>query len=298
MRFRSAGWSWRRVRTWKAGVRASDVVLEIDGKPTPDLDSLEAVLSGLPDGERVSIRSFSLSDPARERVGIVQVDRRWFPMQRCTRNDADGEWPCTASSDPPQGNPPTARAAKAPPSDDKVARRLAASLVAVEFKAPVRTEGLYGTSFRGTGVVADAERGLVIVDRDTVPVALGDVSITFGATLTVPASVRWLHPEHNLALVQYDPRAVGAAAVESAVFDATPLEVGDKVWQVGLDQRARLVSKGTGVERLRAAQVPLPSPPFFRETNLEVIDLEAPPGLWAVSSPTGRDGSVACGRRS
>jgi S1-C subfamily serine protease len=124
-------------------------------------------------------------------------------------------------------------------------------------------------------VVVDAESGLVVVDRDTVPVALGDVNITFGATLTVPAQVRWIHPEHNLAIVQYDPADMGDAPIVSAAIDPRPLDEGDAVWQVGLDQRDQLVGKATEVQRLRAAQLPLPSPPFFREVNLEVVDTES-----------------------
>lgn len=259
----------------EAGVRASDVVLEVDGQPTPDLETLEQVLADLPDGERVSIRSFSLGDPARERVGVLEVDRRWFPMQRCTRDDATGEWPCVASPAPRARDARATRPAAPAVTDDKVAHKVAASLVSVAFKVPVRTEGLYGTSFRGTGVVVDAERGLVVVDRDTVPVALGDVSVTFGATLTIPAAVRWLHPEHNLAIVQYDPSAAGGAEVRSATLSPEPLERGDPVWQIGLDQRELVVSKKTSVDRIRAAQLPMPNPPYFRETNLEVMDLES-----------------------
>ena len=259
----------------EAGVRAGDVVLELDGVPTPDLPTMESVLAGLADGQRVSIRVFSLSDPARERVSVLRVDRRWFPMQRCERDDASGDWPCVASPDAPEAAARAPRSASPAESRDKVARKLASSLVAVDFDAPVRTEGVYGANFRGTGMVVDASRGLVVVDRDTVPVALGDVSITFGSTLTVPAEVRWVHPEHNLVIVQYDPVDMGDAPIVSAVLDPRPLEAGDTVWQVGLNQRDQLVGKQTEVRRLRAAQLPLPSPPFFRETNLEVIDTES-----------------------
>ncbi|MEC8422814.1 MAG: PDZ domain-containing protein, partial [Myxococcota bacterium] len=185
-----------------AGVRAGDVVLEVDGVETPDLPTLTRTLAALADGQRVSIRVFSLADPARERVSVLRVDRRWFPMQHCERDDRTGEWPCTASAPPPEADAVPPRSAVPPETRDKVAQKLARSLVAVDFDAPVRTEGIYGANFRGTGVVVDADRGLVVVDRDTVPVALGDVSITFGATLTVPGLVRWIHPEHNLAIVQ------------------------------------------------------------------------------------------------
>ena len=55
----------------------------------------------------------------------------------------------------------------------------------------------------GAGLVVDATLGLVLVDRNTVPVGLGDVRVEFASTVEVQASVRFLHPTHNFALVQY-----------------------------------------------------------------------------------------------
>ena len=52
----------------------------------------------------------------------------------------------------------------------------------------------------------DASLGLVLVDRNTVAIGPGDVTLSFGA---YPAEtrgvVRFLHPLHNFALVSYDP---------------------------------------------------------------------------------------------
>jgi hypothetical protein len=69
-------------------------------------------------------------------------------------------------------------------------QHLAPSLVSVDFKRPYTINGIRSTHYRGTGLVVDAELGLVCVDRNTVPSALGDVNITFANTETLAASVR------------------------------------------------------------------------------------------------------------
>ena len=60
----------------------------------------------------------------------------------------------------------------------------------------------------GSGVVVHTgpRCGLVLVDRNTVCVGAGDVTISFGAApVDIPAQIRFLHPLHNFALVSYDP---------------------------------------------------------------------------------------------
>ena len=53
----------------------------------------------------------------------------------------------------------------------------------------------------------------------------------------VPAAVRFLHPTHNFALVQYDPSCIeGEGAVASAPLSETPIEVGGECTFVGLSK--------------------------------------------------------------
>lgn len=51
------------------------------------------------------------------------------------------------------------------------------------------------------------QQGLVLVDRNTVPVGLGDIMLSFGAhPAEVPGRVRFLHPLHNFAILSYNPQ--------------------------------------------------------------------------------------------
>lgn len=60
----------------------------------------------------------------------------------------------------------------------------------------------------GNGVIVHSSKdvGLVVVDRSTVPVNGGNITLSFGAYPDeLPARVRFLHPLHNFAIVSYDP---------------------------------------------------------------------------------------------
>ena len=70
---------------------------------------------------------------------------------------------------------------------------------------PYSVSGVTEKNYHGTGVIVDAKRGLVVIDRNTVPLAMGDVRITFNGTVEVPGKVEFIHPLHNLAVVSYDP---------------------------------------------------------------------------------------------
>src|SRR5690606_15415910 len=122
-------------------------------------------------------------------------------MQRCRRDDATGYWPCVPSPEAGVASVAPEVEAQALVSSHRLGRKLAASLVMVEFDVPHPTAGVKSFNYVGTGVVIDAERGRVLVDRDTVPVTLGDIDIVFAGAVRVPGRVLWLHPAHNAAVL-------------------------------------------------------------------------------------------------
>ena len=83
---------------------------------------------------------------------------------------------------------------------------------------PYSVSGVTEKNYHGTGVIVDAKRGLVVIDRNTVPLAMGDVRITFNGTVEVPGKVEFIHPLHNLAVVSYDPKSIGDTPVRAATF--------------------------------------------------------------------------------
>lgn len=90
---------------------------------------------------------------------------------------------------------------------------------------PYMIDGTPGASFVGTGLVVDAGatsgRGLVVVDRNTVPASLGDCVLHVGSSLEVPATVAFVHPLHNLAVVAFNAQLLKGVALTACELAPT-----------------------------------------------------------------------------
>ena len=265
----------------RAGVGSGSLLLDIDGEPITNLDELFAVLSARNHGERMRWRYTTVSEPTRTRVAVVQMDRLWFGLRRCAWDGMSGTWPCEEPDDPPAAETRTTADAFLPVvGTDSASRVLAPSLVMVDCAIPHPTGGLKDFSYIGSGLVVDADQGLVLVDRDTVPAALADIVLTFGGAVRIPGQVLALHPLHNVAVLQYDPTLVPRHLVASAELTDRDLEPGDKVWQVGVDYQYRLVSNSTRVEEVGPLLLSPSATPRFRDHNVSVVGIaESVPSL-------------------
>jgi len=274
----------------RAGISQNVVITDIDGERMSSLQDFAGRMAGFAHGQRVPLRYFRLDTVRTPEVAVVTVDRLWFKMQLCRRDDATGEWPCEPAPAPPPPVRPRAVTTSFSIDGPRPVRDLAPSLVMVDFDIPFRVDGVHGQRFQGTGIVADAERGLIVVDRETVPIALGDVTITFAESLEIPGEVAYVHPAHNLALVHYDTALIGDTPVRAAEFLPVDLATDDEVWLVGMTSQQQVVSRKTRVSRVEAPHLGLSSPPRFRETNIELIGLSdsAPTLGGAISDKRGR----------
>jgi S1-C subfamily serine protease len=265
-----------------AGVPRGAVISSANGKPTPNLAAFEAVVAGLADGERFTVRYSTVDDPNGSSVRSARMDRRWFPANHCLRDDAAGVWQCASMPNLGSAKPETGGSTRFSKPDDPRAASLAASLVGVGFDMPYSVSGITERNYRGTGLVVDAARGLVVVDRNTVPVSMGDVRLVFAGTLEIPGKVEFVHPLHNLAIVSYDPKLIGNTPVRSAKLLDRKITLGEALWVVGMGPDSELNTRSTQVASLTPIQLPLSRTMQFRESNLETIQL--------VNGPTDFDG--------
>ena len=257
----------------KSAVPRGAVIVEMDGEEINDLDDLESALAELADGERALLRYITLENPQNSTVRLLEMNRVWFPARRCKRDDAQGFWPCRTLADGPPPEPVKVSSTRLTQYADPVVREIAPSLVVVTYDLPYTLSGVADRHYYGTGLIVDKERGYVVVDRNTVPIAVGDVTVTFAGSLEVKGKVEQLHPLHNFAIVSYDPASIGDTPVKEARFNTKPLSPGDDVLVVGIKADHQLIHQKSTVASVDPLRLPLSRTLRFRDTNIEGISL-------------------------
>lgn len=267
-----------------AAIPRASLITEIDRRPIRDLSDFEQAIASFPEGAQFSVRFLAFDDPQSEKQRIVTNEREWFRAARCERDDDAGVWPCrelelngaTASHEPGSTTFPL--------EGERHVRAIMPSLVLVNFSMPYTVSGVSDRYYYGTGTIVDAERGWVVVDRNTVPVAMGDVRLTFAGSLEIPGRVEHVHPLHNLAVVSYDPELIGATPVRAAELAPRRLETGQQVAVVGLGPDHQVMSQSSAVGSRQPVNFPLSRTLRFRDANLETVSL--------VNGPTDYDGVI------
>ncbi len=267
-----------------AGVPRGAVISSVNGKPVATIAEFRDIIAALPHGARAALRYSTLDDPKGSETRVMRMDRAWFAARVCRRDDKTGLWPCEELAAPPAAATVQPARTYFAAGNDKRANEIAASLVLVTFDMPFSVAGITERNYHGTGVIVDAERGLVVVDRNTVPVVAGDVRLTIGGSIEVPGKVEYVHPLHNLSVVSFDPKTLDGTPIRAVKFDTRELEPGEPVTVVGLGGDSRLRSLATYVATVDDVNFPLSRTLQFRDANLEVVSL--------VNSPSDFDGVI------
>ena len=242
----------------KAAIPRGSIITAIGSQRIQDLDDMQHVIETTPESQQATVRFVTFDDPQSEKQNLVVNDRSWFPAARCRRDDQTGVWPCEElAPSPPRKEEPPQEGTTFPRQAERHVQEISSSLVLVNFAMPYTVSGVADRYYYGTGLIADAERGWVVVDRNTVPVAMGDVRLTFAGSLEIPGRVEYIHPLHNLAVVSYDPAMIGSTPVKSAVFAPQDLLPGQDVAVVGLGPDFKLMSQSSEIATVSAASFPL-----------------------------------------
>jgi len=248
-----------------------DTINDID---ISDLDSFIEVMKTIPDKSRVAMGFRHISDLHSPHNSTIYVDRHWCTSFRlATRNDETGLWDFTELGDPLPAVPPSPRPVKFIdiPMEQPECSQLSKSLVLVSTTIHVPVDAFPAIRKRQHGLVIDAEKGLVIVSRNVVPHDCLDVHVVVADSLIIPATVEFLHPTQNFAVIKYDPSLILSEVLTPKISE-TPLKRGDKAFFIGYNYNSRVVTSETKVTDIASINVPRHVlSPRYRGSNLESV---------------------------
>lgn len=215
------------------------VIQKVDAKATPDLDTFIEVMKAIPDQTRVVVTYTNLDDPLTPRFTILRIDRYWSSkMSQYVKNDKTGLWELILLADAIPRCPPVPRTASFVQlrSVPQAIAGITKCIVKVECFVPQYLNGSYYHPRPSVGVVIDAEKGVVLVSRATVPHALCDISITIADSVIVDGEVLFSHPLHHYVLIKYDPLLV-IAPLQSVELSSKAVEQGTSLHFVGFKDK-------------------------------------------------------------
>ena len=248
----------------------------INNIDAPDLDTFVEIMKTIPDRSRITVKYHHLTDHHSPHVTSIYVDRHWCSEFRLyVRNDTTGLWDYTSLGDPIPAvpiEPQSARFIDIPSQNPNLAK-LSHSLCMVSTVAAIPLDSLSSDTLKTSGLILDADNGYVIVSRRAVPHDCLDCFVTIADSVIVPATVEFLHPTQNYAIVKYDPALVEADTITPRL-STTKMKRGDKAQFIGFTHNNRLVTSETTVTDISSVSIPSNIIPRYRATNLEAISID------------------------
>ena len=261
----------------KYGIPRGAIIQQLNGKSIRDLNDLKKELSQLSQGQFFNIKYVTQRSPLYASVASIKFQTNWHISNQCHRNDQTGIWPCEKISWNKKSIEEKITEVKFKRYSDKNTNRIAPSLVWINSDLPYHLDGQRFAHYSGTGLILDTDSGLVVADRNTVPINMLQVTITVGGVAEIPAQVLFVNPLHGYVLLQYDPKLLGKTKVKSALFNDDAIEVGDKLQLVGYQKSDRIISEILTVTSAGPLSLPYPRTPAFKDTNVKHFMFNNPP---------------------
>ncbi|MFT5451383.1 MAG: S1-C subfamily serine protease [Enterobacterales bacterium] len=259
-----------------SGIGSGSVIISINKQDINNLDDAIKALEDIPDNKEFPVRYYGIRDPHNDSLTIVKNDRHWHKAKVCDHDKDSGDWQCKSLATAPEKEPLEVQNAQHPKQDSDLANQIAPSLVWVNFSTPYAIDEIGSGRTSGSGLIIDKKKGLVVVDRTTVPSSVGEVLITFAGSIQIPAEVVFLHPLHNMALLQYDPKLLGTTPVTEAKLSAVEPAYGDLIHAAGTNYNYQILVQSRKISSFGPLQVNSSQVARFQDANMMVISTDTP----------------------
>ncbi|MGX5200833.1 trypsin-like peptidase domain-containing protein [Aliikangiella sp. IMCC44632] len=262
-----------------SNISRGSIITELNQKPITNLAQFETALSEVKEAQSFLIKYVNLSAPHLPQVANLKKQTNWHLNQKCRKNDNEGRWKCVNLNW--SGDKEAFIASKIYPSKhaDPQVKKVSPSLVLIDTTLPYHIDGHNYKHYSGTGLILDTKTGLVLTDKNTVPVKMADVTITIGGIAEIPAQVVYVHPTHSFVFIQYDPARINAPHLRSAELSNKPLKAGDSAWLVGYQASNRLISEKVNISSFEHLALPQPRVPRSKEINTNSVIVTNPPAV-------------------
>lgn len=263
-----------------ANVPQSALIIEVEGMPVRNIDDFVAALEASADKAKKKMRYIVPGREFNTKLTQFEVDGRWFGNRACTRVDDARFWSCDKITLPETSSNSAESLVNVPRYDDALLDKVAPAMVLVDFAIPYSSDNVYARHYKGVGIVIDKVEGLVAVDRNTVPVGLGEVDLTFFGSLEVSGKVVFLHPRQNVALLQYDASLLTGADFEALQLSDAKTALPAELTMVGY--RADGTFRRHEVDDLSHLTIGFGAPglPRFQQAAMDVYGVpNVPPSL-------------------
>ncbi|KAK0747320.1 hypothetical protein B0T21DRAFT_446246 [Apiosordaria backusii] len=257
------------------------LLVSLNFKPTPDLKRLLEVAKTLSANGRYQMTYYHLGTYPRCILStIFTMSCLWDPnIQLTVRDDRTGMWNTQVVGRCLAKHTPKPISTSFPPlvirdCGWKAVENYGRSFVSVECNMQYHFNGETKLQRCGFGVVVDADLGLVIVSRDTVPHDFSQIHVTVAGRARIEAKHVLSHSEHNYAFIQYDPTLV-RAEVYSGPLSTCGVNRGDEVYFVGCEETVDpLIAVKTTISDIYPNELPAMHRPAYCAINFDSIAVQ------------------------
>ncbi|CAN1163111.1 Protease Do-like 7 [Linum perenne] len=295
----------------RAGVPRFAIIKKLSSVETPTMKEFIETLHKLPKGARVPLEYITYNRRHKTTLALITIDNHeWFGSPKIyTRNDCSGLWNIVpafpsdygeTNSTPLLSNASTISADNGITTSENASSEfcdnntvtsfstrtfLEPSLVMCEVSIPsvCMTDGVHGKYYNGLGLIIHHSKtlGLIVVDRNTVPIFACDILLYFASCpVQISGQVVYLHPVHNYAILSYNPTSLGAEGTTmvraAQLLSDQSLCHGDSVFLVSLTEHLGAISKKAIVTNpFCSLHVNSAEYPHYKARNIEVIELDS-----------------------
>lgn len=257
----------------RAGVPEGAVITSVRDEPINNIDDFKAAVDATPIDEKLRMGFYRPGSEFVSRVAQLDINARWFGHRDCSRVDDARFWDCKSISFDRPESASQAVEFEVPRYQDPLLAKVGTSMVSVKFSIPFHADNVYASHFNGGGMIVDADMGLVAVDRNTVPVGAGDAEITFFGSTPLKAKVVFLHPRHNVALLQYDTEKLSDVSVSAFEFANADDAPDGALSIIGFGQAGTLRTIPIDAMNQTIIGTRVPSLPRFQQTPVDVFSV-------------------------